>query len=183
MKWRTMLAVGVVLLMLILQFRQPGAAYACSCGVPNIEDEFDGSDAVFQGEVIDIQAAGEYAENVTFKVSKNWKGSYQTMVIGRALRGGSCNAYPFVKGREYIVLARDNWFNRSDATLYAHDCGFTDLISDRRLAELRLIQPDLQPLTDGPPPAAGLPWGWLALALGVVAALIWRWRQRDNRAI
>ncbi|HYF63392.1 MAG TPA: hypothetical protein VD886_11300 [Herpetosiphonaceae bacterium] len=180
MKRRLLPAVGAVVLMLVLQLRQPGAAYACSCGILSIDDEFDAADAVLQGEVIDIQPAGEYYQNVIFNVSKNWKGSYRRMVLGRATRGGSCNARPFVKGREYIVLASDNWFNQGDATLYAHDCGSTEEVSPQMLTRLKLIQPELQPLTDGPP-AAGPPWGWLALAAAIVAAAIWRWRRGAAR--
>jgi hypothetical protein len=181
MRWRMVLAGGAVLLMLVLQLRQPGAAYACLCQSPGLEAEFDSSDAVFLGEVIDIQPAGEHEQNVIFKVSKGWKGSYQTMVVRRSLQGGGCNNYAFDKGEEYIVFASSGWYGNSSTVLYVSTCGFTDLVSAEMLAELRLISREQPTLAAGPPPGAGgLPWGWLALAAGLAAAGIWRWRRASR---
>jgi hypothetical protein len=179
MRWRVILAGGAVLLMLVLQFRQPGAAYACLCQNPSIEAEFDRSDAVFQGEVIDIQWLSQYEVDVTFDVSKGWKGSYKTMVI-RPGGIGSCSNYPFVNGREYIVFASDNFFGSgSDAALYPLPCGYTGEVSSEMQAELTLIQPELQPLT-GPSPfnPDDFIQVWVALVgLGVITVIVWRWRR------
>ena len=178
MRWRVILAGGAFLLMLVLQLRQPGAAYACLCQSPGLEAEFDSSDVVFQGVVIDIQPAGEHEQNVIFKVSKGWKGSYQTMVVVQETYGGSCLYYRFVKGSEYIVFANQTRLRRNTLTLSVPTCGFTDLASAEMLAELRLISRGQPTLAATPPPdAGGLPWGWLALAAGLVAAGIWRWRR------
>jgi hypothetical protein len=178
MKWRVLRAGGAILLILVLQFRQPGAAYACLCQSPGLEAEFDSSDAVFQGVVIDIQPAGEHEQNVIFKVSKGWKGSYQTMVVRRSLYGGGCTDRVFVKNQEYIVFAGYGWFSSDPTALYTSICGFTDLASDRMLAELRLISRPQPTLAAGPPlDTGGWPWGWLALGLGLAATGIWRWRR------
>jgi hypothetical protein len=178
MRWRVILAGGAILLMLVLQLRQPGAAYACLCQSPSLEAEFDSADAVFQGEVVTIERLNDYQESITFKVSKAWKGSYQTMVVVQETYGGSCLYYRFVKGSEYIVFANKTSLLKNAPTLSVPTCGFTDLASAEMLAELRLISRPQPTLAAAPPPDAGaFPWGWLALGLGLSTAGIWRWRR------
>jgi hypothetical protein len=178
MRWRMILAGGAVLLMLVLQLRQPGAAYACSCGNPSLEDEFDWADAVFQGEVVVIERLNQYEANVTFDVSKGWKGSYKTMII-RQGAAGSCSYYGFVKGREYIVFASDDWSRNSPGTLDASICGSTDEVSERMLAELKLLQPELQPLSEPGSfnPDNFIKVGFAVLVAGGITAFLWCWRR------
>jgi hypothetical protein len=178
MRWRVFLAGGAVLLMLVLQLRQPGAAYACLCQSPGPEAEFDSADAVFQGEVVAIERLNQYEANVTFDVSKGWKGSYKTMVI-RQGSAGSCSYYGFVKGREYIVFASDDWSRNSPGALDTSVCGYTDEVSERMLAELKLLQPELQPLSEPSSfnPDDFIKVGLAVLGAGGITALLWRWRR------
>ena len=181
MKWRVILAGGAVLLMLVLQLRQPGAAYACLNQTPSIEASFDGADAVFQGQVVAIKEIDRHEADVTFDVSKGWKGSYKTMVIRRG-GVGSCRDYPFVNGHEYIVFAsRDSFGSGSDAPLYV-SMGYTGEVSPEMLAELALIQPELQPLT-GPRPfnPGDFIQVWFALVgLGIIVTIVWPRRRRSR---
>jgi len=173
MRWRVILAGGAVLLMLVLQFRQPGGAYACLCQSPAIEANFDAADVVFQGEVVAIEQLNEYEANVTFDVSIAWKGDLRTLVV-RTSGPGSCTDYPFAMGNEWIVFAGAG--RASADVLKPLPCGFTGPASSRMRAALTLIQSEPQTLTGMPPPGA-FPWGWLALAAGLGAAGIWRWRR------
>ena len=68
------------------------------------------SDAVFSGEVVDIDRPSPFKssaalETDTFRVSESWKGpGGGTLKVRTALMGMSCG-YPFKEGQEYLVYA------------------------------------------------------------------------------
>ena len=101
----------------------PDCASACSCvPPPPPERELDRSSAVFSGEVIDIEK-GPQVSNVTFRVSKVWKGpERETLEVSTAREGTSCD-YHFSEGQEYLVYA---WGRKMEVG----SCGRTKLLSE-----------------------------------------------------
>ena len=89
-----------------------GAALACSCAQPTVEQAFARSSAVIAGTVkeveepfwvwIGLSASGSY--DVTFRVMKRWKGAEaDTLTVRTRLTGEACG-YPFEIGGAYLVF-------------------------------------------------------------------------------
>jgi hypothetical protein len=102
---------------LLLAFVSAPQAFACSCGDkdPDVARQKDGADAVFAGEIVDIQ----YVEAVeirnprvivTFKVDRVWKGPVgRDFQMHTALGGGICAGISSEKlkiGETLIVYAQ-----------------------------------------------------------------------------
>ena len=90
----------------------PHAALACSCAQPTVEQAFTRSTAVIAGTVtevaepfwdwIGLSASGSY--DVTFRVTKRWKGAEaDTLTVRTRLTGEACG-YPFEIGGAYLVF-------------------------------------------------------------------------------
>jgi hypothetical protein len=88
-----------------------GAAFACSCEQPTAEKAYARSSSVFAGTVVDVDkpfwawlglsSSGGY--NVTFEVTKRWKGAAATTETVRTRLTGEACGYPFQQGGAYLV--------------------------------------------------------------------------------
>jgi len=115
---------GMSLLLLL-----PDCASACSCmGVP-IQRYISSSDAVFSGEVVDLQKGTSASrmfgpsDTVTLRVSEAWKGTDQgTLEVSTPSQGSACG-YAFKEGQEYLVYASGKQDLKVDA------CGGTTQLS------------------------------------------------------
>lgn len=145
----------------------PGAAYACSCAAPagGSEEErarraAEGAQAVFAGEVSGIEylslgtiiGSGDPVE-VTFDVSRVWKGpAYETLTVETARSGASCG-YDFDEGRQYLVYATGSAPDRDGGpgSLQVGLCSATIQVSDADAVTLR-GEPVEVPDTENPNP-------------------------------
>ena len=83
-------------------------AAACTCALPEAPDaELAKADAVFRGQVVAASTGGpEDPSQVTFAVSRVWKGSDDPVqTLGTAATTALCG-YPFAIGKEYLVYAQ-----------------------------------------------------------------------------
>jgi hypothetical protein len=90
---------------------KPDAALACSCAQPTVEQAFARSSAVFAGMVTDVEEpfwdwiglSTSGGHDVTFQVTKRWKGAdADTLTVRTRLTGEACG-YPFEIGGAYLV--------------------------------------------------------------------------------
>jgi hypothetical protein len=85
-------------------------AYACSCANITPKEAFENSIAVFSGTVISIEKPALIYNSIdsiqiTFDVSRVWKGSSNaTISLSTAYSDVSCG-YPFTIGKAYFVYA------------------------------------------------------------------------------
>ena len=120
----TVALMGMSLLLLL-----PDCASACSCmGVP-IQRYISSSDAVFSGEVVDLQKGTSASrmfgpsDTVTLRISEAWKGTDQgTLEVSTPSQGSACG-YAFKEGQEYLVYA----YGKQDLKVDA--CGGTTHLS------------------------------------------------------
>ena len=125
----------------------PQCAYACSCAPASIHGVLSRSEAVFSGEVVEIEEGPplpEYGSSfrVTLRASEVWKGPRRdTLEVNTPRQGAACG-YHFEEGREYLVFA-DEW----KQGLEVNACGGT-----QRLTE---AQADLEVLGAGKEPTGG----------------------------
>ncbi len=83
-------------------------AYACSCAPPPPPKEsLEAASAVFSGKVLKIEDAGEFERAVTLEVKSIWKGVAAKTVTIRTASDGAICGYSFVKGKSYLVYARE----------------------------------------------------------------------------
>ena len=90
----------------------PGAALACSCAQPSAEQGYELATAVFAGTVTEVEEpfwvrvglSEPGAHDVTFQVTKRWKGAdAATATVRTRLTGEACG-YPFQLGGAYLVF-------------------------------------------------------------------------------
>lgn len=90
----------------------PGAALACSCAQPDAKQAFAQSTAVFAGTVTEVDEpfwdriglSNSGSHDVTFQVTKRWKGvESATETVRTRLTGEACG-YPFEIGEAYLVF-------------------------------------------------------------------------------
>ena len=159
-----------------------GTAHACSCsGVPSVEAQFEGSDAVFKGKMV-RGGVGDPAPNdcttvggIEFRVIESWKGGsgesavvygqgdsyYGELEEGQIYAYNSC-AFEFAEGKSYLVYA-----SRQDDVLGVDVCSRTTSLANAE-EDIRALGPPSGQLTNtgGPPlPAVG------GLLLAATAAL------------
>lgn len=81
-------------------------AIACSCLPRTPQQTFESSQAVFAGQVVQVNQPGNREEvRVSFKVSRVWKGNLTPQLqVGTSSSSASCG-YNFQKGEEYLVYA------------------------------------------------------------------------------
>ncbi len=166
-----------------------GTAYACSCsGIPNAEEEFRFSDAVFAGETIrsglEDPRSGDGAMfgGIEFRVDESWKGvSGDSIVVygqdisyygkleeGKMYPSNSC-AYAFDKDKSYLVYA-----TRYEDGFQVQPCSGTAPLAEAG-EDIRVLGPSEQLTDTGGPslPTSGIPVA--ALALLIFAGLLLRW--------
>jgi hypothetical protein len=106
----TALASLVIAVLGVVFLLPPQCASACQCTMPAEKPTLADSEAVFSGEVVEIDQpspfkSGADLETDTFRVYEVWKGPEQeTLEVHTALMGASCG-YPFKEGQEYLVYA------------------------------------------------------------------------------
>ncbi|MFM9844769.1 MAG: hypothetical protein ACKVOI_17550 [Dongiaceae bacterium] len=89
----------------------PDPALACSCAQPTVEQAFARSSAVIAGTVTEVEEpfwvwiglSDSGGHDVTFRVTKRWKGvDAATLTVRTRLTGEACG-YPFEVGGAYLV--------------------------------------------------------------------------------
>ena len=82
----------------------PQCAYACSCMPVSIQRYISSSEAVFSGEVVEVDK-GSQISTVTLRASEVWKGPQrETFEVSTPRDEASCG-FPFKEGQEYLVYA------------------------------------------------------------------------------
>jgi len=88
-------------------------AFACSCVAPWPPTEaLAGATAVFVGKVSNLDVSTGLLTSsadpveVTFQVSKVWKGPVHSTLLATTARSGASCGYGFERGQEYLVYAR-----------------------------------------------------------------------------
>ncbi|MGF7029904.1 hypothetical protein J2T17_000809 [Paenibacillus mucilaginosus] len=94
----------------ILNLFLPSTGYACSCMRPqSVQAEFDRSEAVFAGRVLEVKEqrsfSGSLTKAVLFDVNRIWKGGQETQIMVHTGGGGGDCGYDFEEGRDYLVYA------------------------------------------------------------------------------
>ncbi len=109
-------------------------SFACSC-VASLEPEkkqiqnaFNGSTAIFSGEVFEISesSADKSSLLVKFKVAKSWKGELKNEIIITTNKESSMCGYSFEVGKKYLVYA-----NGLKNELFVDNCSRTTNISNK----------------------------------------------------
>ena len=166
----------------------PSNTSACSCAeLPSVEEEFERSQAVFSGRVVDVREKrsikGYQTKSVLFEVTNTWKGVKQSQIIITTGQGGGDCGFNFKEGQEYLV-----YVNKS--TMY----GGKTLVSTicDRTNELSVLQEDLKILGEGQPPIEDVDltgkhkgnqyyiWGAAVIVIGILLILIFRRRKKDG---
>jgi len=104
--------------------------FACSCITPPFEEMFEGSTAVFEGTVLNIETPeNEYSVDpvkVTFHVRRVWKGESQdTIVVYTEHQSTACRyAFGNEPGKTYLVYAYED-----EGRLSTNGCTRTQLRS------------------------------------------------------
>lgn len=91
-------------------------SYACSCALPDpklsldekIQQSLKNTEAVFSGEVINIEKASEFALKITIRIEDVWKGDLPevtTLITG--IGKGDCG-FSFETERTYLIYANGN---------------------------------------------------------------------------
>jgi flagellar hook capping protein FlgD len=118
---------------LALVFGAWSDARGCSCAIgPSFAEAFQGSDAIFLGEVIAFESAGPgYYPGmvwVEFRVDRSWKGDPpMTTRLLTSESSASCG-FPFAAGTRYLVYAfRGEW--GPGPALWTHMCWRTHAYS------------------------------------------------------
>jgi len=132
------------------------------------------SDAVFAGTVLDINSSPLDPVNVTFAVSRVWKGASTTMVALTTSNSGASCGFSFQRGVEYLVYAK-NYNDQLSTGL----CSGTKLLSQ--------AQNDVYWLDHPTAPTAPLNYFLIVLAISAVAVMstsVWlirRWNSRPPK--
>ncbi|QED46928.1 hypothetical protein [Cytobacillus dafuensis] len=133
---------------LFLSTTFPTDVNACSCAErPSVESEFQRSQAVFSGKVVDVMEKrsikGFMSKSVLFEVSETWKGVKQSQVIIATGQGGGDCGIDFKVGNDYLVYAHESDMYGAKSLI--------SIICDRT-SELSTSQEDLEFLGEGKPP-------------------------------
>ncbi len=170
-----------------IMFTEPAAVYACSCAEPQpVSVQFEHSDAVFVGEVLEVQEKrtlnGRITKAALFEVDRIWKGGTQSQVIiHTGSGGGDCGIY-FEQGQDYLVYARHS-------NMYGDEEQLVTIMCDRT-SEVAAAQEDITLLGGGSAPTeqvnlkqdltGGLSvWVWILAAIAAVAGValaLLRWK-------
>ena len=100
-------------------------AWGCSCAIgPTFAEAFQGSDAIFLGDVIAVESAAPDSPGmvwVEFRVEQSWKGEpLATTRLLTSESSASCG-FPFAAGNRYLVYAfRGEW--GPGLELWTHMC-------------------------------------------------------------
>jgi hypothetical protein len=116
----------ISLVLAIIFIASAEKSFACSCMVTDepletqIQKAFDGSAAVFSGEVILVEPKDEYTLTVKIKSSQVWKGKeLEEFTVNTSKQSTMCGYY-FEIGKKYLVYA-----NKSGEVLMTTNCSRT----------------------------------------------------------
>ncbi len=152
----------------IMVLSSPSAVYACSCAQPlSVSAQFERSEAVFVGEVLEVQEKRSMGGRVTkaalFEVDRIWKGGTQSqIIIHTGSGGGDCGIY-FEPGQDYLVYAQHSKMYEGEELL-------TSIICDRT-SEVAAAQEDLMLLGGGNAPTEQV--NLMKKLEGGMPALVW----------
>ena len=166
----------------------PSNISACSCAeLPSVEEEFERSQAVFSGKVVDVREKrsikGYQTKSVLFEVTNTWKGVEQSQIIITTGQGGGDCGFDFKEGQEYLVYANESTMYGAK-TLVATICDRTN--------EWSVLQEDLKILGEGQPPIEDVDltgkhdgnqyyiWVAIIIAIGILLISIFRRRKNDG---
>lgn len=158
----------------------PSITSACSCAeLPSVEEEFERSQAVFSGRVVDVREKrslqGYMTKSVLFEVTNTWKGVKQSQMIITTGQGGGDCGFDFKEGQDYLVYS-------NESTMYGAK-SLVSIICDRT-NKMSSLQEDLKILGEGQPPIEEVDltgkhkgnqliiWVAVALIIGVILIFI-----------
>jgi len=95
-----------------LALAMPSLALACSCEQPSADKAYERATAVFAGTVTGVEEpfwvrlglSEPGAHDVTFQVTKRWKGADAASATVRTRLTGEACGYPFQVGGAYLVF-------------------------------------------------------------------------------
>ena len=165
----------------------PSNTSACSCAeLPSVEEEFEQSQAVFSGKVVDVREKrsikGYITKSVLFEVTNTWKGVKQSQIIITTGQGGGDCGFDFKEGQEYLVYA-------NESTMYGAKVLVSTLCN--RTNEWSVLQEDLKILGEGQPPIEDVDltgkhegnqlyiWVAIVIAIGILLISIFRRRKQN----
>ena len=165
----------------------PSITSACSCAeLPSVEEEFEQSQAVFSGKVVDVREKrsikGYITKSVLFEVTNTWKGVKQSQIIITTGQGGGDCGFDFKEGQEYLVYA-------NESTMYGAKVLVSTLCN--RTNEWSVLQEDLKILGEGQPPIEDVDltgkqegnqlyiWVAIVIAIGILLISIFRRRKQN----
>jgi hypothetical protein len=101
---------SLVLTVLGFVFLFPDCAYACSCMGASEQRYLASSEAVFSGEVVEVEEGPTLTDygssfRVTLRAYEVWKGPQQETLEVNTPRMDTACGYPFKEGQEYLVFA------------------------------------------------------------------------------
>lgn len=167
----------------------PSITNACSCAeLPSVEEEFERSQAVFSGKVVDVREKrslkGELTKSVLFEVTNTWRGVKQSQIIITTGQGGGSCGFHFNEGQEYLVYAYES-------TMYGAKSLVTTICD--RTNELSVLQEDLTILGEGQQPIEDVDltgkregnqlYIWVAIVIAMGIFLISIFRRRKNNGV
>lgn len=175
MRRLTFLLVSVLMIAAFSAFPFSEYAYACSCAVEAgatprelAEDYFSRADAVFAGEVVQIEepspstvVSSVAPVNVSLRTREVWKGPQQeTLGVTTAVSSASCG-FDFEEGEEYLVYASKD--------LEVSLCSGTKLLSDAA-ADLDVLGGD-GPEEGELPDTSGATYGFFVAQVVLIGAI------------
>ena len=183
---KVMPILAFVFISILLLGSFPTITSACSCAeLPSVEEEFERSQAVFSGKVIDVKEKrsikGYQTKSVLFEVTNTWKGVKQSQILITTGQGGGDCGFDFKKGQEYLVYA-------NESTMYGAK-SLASTICDRT-NELSVLQEDLTILGEGQQPIEDVDltdkhegnqfymWGAVIIAISIVFIFIFKRRKK-----
>jgi hypothetical protein len=122
----------ISLVLAIIFIASAEKSFACSCMISDepletqIKKAFDGSEAVFSGEVVSVEPKDEDTLSIKFKTSQVWKGEEsEEFTINTANQSAMCGYY-FEVGKKYLVYAY-----QSGEVLMTNNCSRTAIWNEK----------------------------------------------------
>jgi hypothetical protein len=177
---------AIIFISIILIGSFPLITSACSCAeLPSVEEEFERSQAVFSGKVVDVREKrsikGYQTKSVLFEVTNTWKGVNQSQMIITTGQGGGDCGFDFKEGQEYLVYA-------NESTMYGAKALVSTLCN--RTNKLSILQGDLKILGEGQRPIEDVEltgkhegnqlYIWVAIIIAIGILLIFIFQKRKN---
>jgi hypothetical protein len=185
----SLLAAALVVNLFVAGFLNAPGAYACSCIFQPLEKEIRTSDAVFSGEVVNIDESdlspgvGPRLGKVTFDVNESWKGMLGESVAVYGQGPEESCGIEFENDESYLVYAYRSNGDTSEP-LETNFCDATKLL-DEAGGDLQILGPPTTGLPDTGGPAPLSRGASSSIAVAVLIALsgtlaLRRWVRRSS---